>query len=728
MKLIITQSITITRKITLFIAMATFGLIARGQYYVQSDCDFSPMATAGTAICLADDAVSGAIPLGFSFPFYGTIFSNCYVSSNGYLSFTAGLGNACCTGAVLPTDLYPYSIFFGQEDLDPNSCIDGDITYYTTGVAGSQVFVLSFTDVPHYPGPEGLFPVTVQVQLYEGTGEIKIVTTQMNGDGGSHTMGLNQNVLAADIVAGRNSTNWSAYEECISFTIFEAAAADAGVIDVTNPISAGDLSLESISVTIQNYGFEAISEFPVSYSVDGGAIVTETYGGTIAPFSTGSYTFSTMYDFGTDGCYEIVSYTGLADDADATNDSYSESVCNLCGALGNLYYVYSNSTGGQPWFTVSNSVAMDQAFSVGGWSTAYYETLDPISVFSDATGFVFLEGSDSHANELETFLGANMTLIEDWVSAGGRLLLNSAPNEGDGMSFGFGGTNLIYDGGSSIVTAADPAHPVFNIPFTPVGTDFTGSNFSHARITGTDIFNIILETGSTDITLGEKPWGAGLVLFGGMTTNNFHSPILEAANLRANILAYASCGEPPVVCEVPSGLYADGITTNDAVLHWSAVDGADQYRVSLQNVATGLIKTKGYYSNMVEITDKLAPLTEYAFRVKTVCYDDLGEISAPSDWYYFTTLGRIGENEASVTMFPNPSNGAFVLQMNGLEANTFELNIFDAIGNAVYNKTITISGSDYTETISLNNVSAGIYQVSLVNADVKLSYPMVIQK
>jgi hypothetical protein len=131
---------------------------------------------------------------------------------------------------------------------------------------------------------------------------------------------------------------------------------------------------------------------------------------------------------------------------------------------------------------------------------------------------------------------------------------------------------------------------------------------------------------------------------------------------------------------------------------------------------------------MVEITDKLTPLTMYGFRVKTVCYDDLGVISAPSEWYYFTTLGRIGENETSVTMFPNPSNGEFVLQMNGLETSTFELNVYDAIGNVVYNKTISVSGADYYETISLNNASAGIYQVSLVNSTVKLNYPIVIQK
>ena len=46
------------------------------------------------------------------------------------------------------------------------------------------------------------------------------------------------------------------------------------------------------------------------------------------------------------------------------------------------------------------------------------------------------------AAELETFLTANITLIENWVASGGKLLLNAAPNEGDGMSFGFDGTTF----------------------------------------------------------------------------------------------------------------------------------------------------------------------------------------------------------------------------------------------------------------------------------------------
>ncbi len=486
--------------------------------------------------------------------------------------------------------------------------------------------------------------------------------------------------------------------EDYSVNIIGGALNDVGVVDITNPVSGVDLGFEDVIVTIYNYGSEPASEFNVYYQVDGGIVTGGAFLGTIEPYSTASYTMPEGWDFSLDGCYDIVSWTEMEIDENTDNDSYTETVCNLGPITGTgAMYIYSNSTGGEPWFQVTNTTAMNTVFGAEGigWTRDYYETVDPLLAFSPDNCFIFLEGSDTHADELEAFLSANIGTIESWVTSGGKLLLNSAPNEGDGMSFGFDGTSLIYDGGASAVTAADASHPIFNGPILPVGTDFTGGNFSHARVEGTDITSVIIETGTTDITLGDKAWGDGLVMFGGMTTNNFHSPILEAANLRANILAYLSC-ITFAVCEIPGGLYADGITTNDAVLHWDAVDGADQYRVTLQNLATGLIKTKGFYTNMVDITDKLTPLTEYGFRVKTVCYDDLGVISAPSPWYYFMTLGRIGENEdASVMLYPNPSNGVFNLNVNGYADNQFELNVSNSMGQIAVSYThLTLPTSD----------------------------------
>ena len=117
---------------------------------------------------------------------------------------------------------------------------------------------------------------------------------------------------------------------------------------------------------------------------------------------------------------------------------------------------------------------MDTAFGVGLWQGLRYETAIAASIFSSRNSFAFLEGGDSHADELEAFLTSNISLIESWVTAGGSLFLNAAPNEGDGMSFGFGGVNLVYPAYSDDpVSAVDLSHPIFTGPL-PTTTSFTG--------------------------------------------------------------------------------------------------------------------------------------------------------------------------------------------------------------------------------------------------------------
>jgi len=526
------------------------------------------------------------------------------------------------------------------------------------------------------------------------------------------------------------SANYGEAED-YTINIVGGAANDVGVIDITNPISAVDLGFENVTITIRNYGSEPASGFNVYFQVDGGLVTGATYGGTIDAYSTASYTFGDTWDFTADGCYDITAWTDYELDEIADNDDYTETVCNLGPITGTgAWYIYSNSTGGEPWFTTTNSTAMTTVFGAEGtgWNRAFFETLDPLSIFNSDNCFVFIDGSDAQANELETFLTANMSTIENWVSSGGKLLLNSAPNEGDGMSFGFGGTTLTYSYYTSNATAVDALHPIFNGPFTPAGTDYTGTSFGHAIVSGVDLSNVMVDLfNPSAVVLAEKTWGDGRVMFGGMTTNNFHSPLTNAANLRANIIAYMSCMEF-VICLPPGGLYADGITTDDAVLHWDVVDGALNYNVILQNTATGLLKKKVFATNMAVIENKLSPLTNYAFRVKTGCGVDPDIVSMASEWYYFTTLGREGVNEAAVSLYPNPNNGTFTINVAGYEGNSFNLNVVSATGQIVYTKTVDVTGANYAEQIALDNIPAGMYQVNLSNAQYQINYAIVVTK
>ena len=224
----------------------------------------------------------------------------------------------------------------------------------------------------------------------------------------------------------------------------------------------------------------------------------------------------------------------------------------LAPALAFALPTYLRSTAGAPWSVTTNESAMDTVFGAGNWTDARYETVNVGTLFSAATSFIFMEGGDDNADELNTFLTANSTAIASWVSAGGRLFVNAAPNEGGNISFGFGVT-LNYDGSTSesdSAAAVNAADPIFVGPFTPVGTSFTGTSFSHAFVTGP--LTAVIRDGSSRTVFGTMTSGAGFVGFGGMTTDNFHSPQPQAHNLRENIIAFVAGGGGVGVTAVPA--------------------------------------------------------------------------------------------------------------------------------------------------------------------------------
>jgi hypothetical protein len=210
---------------------------------------------------------------------------------------------------------------------------------------------------------------------------------------------------------------------------------------------------------------------------------------------------------------------------------------------------YINSSTGQPWGSNTNSVSMDAAFGAGNWTQDYFETVNTGALFTPSVCFIFLEGSDSNAPALSTFLGNNMTALQNWVAAGGKLLLNAGPNTGGNINFGFGGVTLNYPAYSTPGTAAAgmTAYPIFNGPVTPAGTSFTGNYYAHGSVTGGTMVTVMDGTGAPVLT--ERFWGQGRVMFGGMTTTNFHTPSPNGTNLRSNILALLGgcCGAAPSI-------------------------------------------------------------------------------------------------------------------------------------------------------------------------------------
>ena len=114
------------------------------------------------------------------------------------------------------------------------------------------------------------------------------------------------------------------------FRLAAVADTDVGVIALVHPKNATLSASEQVTVTIRNFGKDAQSNIPVSYSVDGGNSITETFTGTVAPTSSADFTFSVPADLSVIGqTYEITASTALPGDSQPENDSFTTSVKNL---------------------------------------------------------------------------------------------------------------------------------------------------------------------------------------------------------------------------------------------------------------------------------------------------------------------------------------------------------------------------------------------------------------
>ena len=159
------------------------------------------------------------------------------------------------------------------------------------------------------------------------------------------------------------------------FQIAANFANDVGVVNIDSPVSGTLTASEDVTVTIFNYGENDASNFDVTYQVDGGSTITETYTGTIGSALTDQYTFSATTDMSTVGnTYSITASTAMSGDEDTTNDSYTTDVSHLNANDIGVTSISSPSSGTN--LTSTEQVTVTITNFGGGTQTNFDVTID----------------------------------------------------------------------------------------------------------------------------------------------------------------------------------------------------------------------------------------------------------------------------------------------------------------------------------------------------------------
>ena len=202
------------KKVILILLGSFIVFNSRGQY--SSNTCGSTMLISDGILAVSGDDNTATYSLPFDFSFYGVTYNSITISTNGFISFDETSGNGCCSGYDLPNTSTTY-IGLAHSDLYvPSSTpgTDGSVYYETIGTAPNRVFVIHYQSA--YQCCDADPVLTGEIQLYETTNEIRLVTESVNATG-STTMGIAKgDGSEATIIDGRNSVPFSAGIECWS--------------------------------------------------------------------------------------------------------------------------------------------------------------------------------------------------------------------------------------------------------------------------------------------------------------------------------------------------------------------------------------------------------------------------------------------------------------------------------------------------------------------------------
>lgn len=168
---------------------------------------------------------------------------------------------------------------------------------------------------------------------------------------------------------------------------------DLGIARISAPTSKLNLAQESVTVVLGNRGTKGVSNVKVSYRIDGGSWVTETFQGLLNPMQEVTYTFSQKADLSTPGkTYTMEAKVDYFIDENKDNNQATINVTHLL-PISTFPYAESFEGENSGW-----TVAEDQVWELGVPSDSI------INSASDGERAWVTRLSSNYPNESTSFL------------------------------------------------------------------------------------------------------------------------------------------------------------------------------------------------------------------------------------------------------------------------------------------------------------------------------------
>lgn len=177
------------------------------------------------SLMIDDDGVEGPFPIGFSFSFFGSVYTEFYIGANGWISFSPNVnasGTRQAFAVPSAADYNPRNCILGPfQDMNPLQAGSPYLFYLTVGNAPDRKLVVMWCQVPMYWCVTSY--ATFQIVLNEGSNTIENHIADkppcLDWLDNLATLGVqNSTGFVGYAVPGRNASSWEATEEGWQYT------------------------------------------------------------------------------------------------------------------------------------------------------------------------------------------------------------------------------------------------------------------------------------------------------------------------------------------------------------------------------------------------------------------------------------------------------------------------------------------------------------------------------
>ena len=247
----------------------------------------------------SDDAISAAIPIGFTFPYGDNIYNEVKISSNGWIGLGTSQTSSNLTNNLASTTIVPV-IAPLWDDCNLNS---GSCQYLLSGTAPNRIFTIQYSNLKWNWSSSIYF--NLQARLYE-SGKIDFVYGSSTGNPASPSASIGINMLpggsgwfysvtpgtpaTASTTTENNAVNvWPGEGTVYEFNPVVAVPNDLAALSVTGNTTPTAGQSYNYIVTVRNRGSNPQSTYQVKLLL-GTQEVASVNGTTIQPGEILTYT------------------------------------------------------------------------------------------------------------------------------------------------------------------------------------------------------------------------------------------------------------------------------------------------------------------------------------------------------------------------------------------------------------------------------------------------------